>query len=69
MLAAKRERIFNLILPMDNKHDYDKLDDELKTGLHVVFASHYFDVLKELFEIDLSKPQGKGEEKEGNKDD
>lgn len=31
---------------MDNKHDYDKLDDEIKSGLRVTFASHYFDVMK-----------------------
>lgn len=55
VLGAKREGIVNIILPMDNRHDFEKLDEEIKSGINVTFAAHYFDVMKVLFNIDLSQ--------------
>ena len=57
VLAAKREGIMDIILPMDNKNDFEKLDEEIKGGIQVTFAEHYFDVMKVLFEIDLRQEE------------
>lgn len=45
-IAARRVGIFELILPKDNKKDFDKLPDFLKTGLTVNYVDYFTDVIK-----------------------
>ncbi|MNZ64521.1 Lon protease [compost metagenome] len=49
VIAARRQKIFELILPEANRGDFEELPDYLKEGLTVHFASHYADVAKVLF--------------------
>ena len=45
-IAARRVGIKELILPKDNKKDFDRLPDFLKTGITVNFVDYFTDVLK-----------------------
>lgn len=54
VIAARRQKIGNLILPDANRGDYEELPDYLKEGLTVNFAKHYNDVFQVCF---ASKPQ------------
>ncbi|MBD7976287.1 MULTISPECIES: endopeptidase La [Pseudomonas] len=49
VIAARRQKIFELILPEANRGDFDELPDYLKSGLTVHFAQHFADVAKLLF--------------------
>jgi ATP-dependent Lon protease len=49
VIAARRQKIFELILPEANRGDFEELPDYLKEGLTVHFASRYADVAKVLF--------------------
>ncbi|KEF30572.1 ATP-dependent protease La Type I [Marinobacter nitratireducens] len=49
VIAARRQRISNLILPEANRGDYEELPDYLKEGLSVNFAKHYNDVFQVCF--------------------
>ncbi|WP_137889274.1 endopeptidase La [Pseudomonas sp. 2FE] len=49
VIAARRQKIFELILPEANRGDYAELPDYLKAGLTVHFAKRYADVAKVLF--------------------
>lgn len=49
IVAAKRMKIRNIILPLSNKGDFDELPEYIKKGLNVSFAEHYQDVLARLF--------------------
>lgn len=49
VIAARRQRISNLILPEANRGDYEELPDYLKEGLVVNFAKHYNDVFQVCF--------------------
>jgi len=49
VIAARRQKISNLILPEANRGDYDELPDYLKEGLTVNFARHYNDVFQVCF--------------------
>lgn len=49
VIAAKRLKIRNLILPQANKGDFDELPAHIRKGLKVSFAKHYLDVLKGIF--------------------
>jgi len=49
VIAAKRMKIRQLILPNANKGDFEALPDYIKKGLKVSFAGVYTDVLKSLF--------------------
>ncbi len=49
VIAARRQKIFELILPEANRGDFDELPDYLKSGLSVHFAQHFADVAKLLF--------------------
>ena len=44
LIAAKRLGIKTIILPFDNKRDYDELTRSVKTGIKVYFAKTYKDV-------------------------
>jgi len=49
VLAAKRENVKKVILPLDNKEDVDELKDYIKEGLEFEFADSYMQVMKILF--------------------
>ena len=49
VIAARRQKISNLILPDANRGDYEELPDYLKEGLTVNFAKHYSDVFQVCF--------------------
>ncbi|MFB4393225.1 MULTISPECIES: endopeptidase La [unclassified Pseudomonas] len=49
VIAAKRQKIFELILPEANRGDFEDLPDYLREGLTVHFAKRYADVAKVLF--------------------
>ena len=50
VIAARRSRIHELILPEANRRDYDELPEYIRAGLTVHFARHYRDVHKVVFE-------------------
>ena len=49
VIAARRQKISNLILPEANRGDYEELPDYLTEGLTVNFARHYNDVFQVCF--------------------
>ncbi|MEA1080811.1 endopeptidase La [Marinobacter qingdaonensis] len=49
VIAARRQKIANLILPEANRGDYEELPAYLKDGLTVNFAKHYNDVFQVCF--------------------
>jgi ATP-dependent Lon protease len=49
VIAARRQKIFELILPEANRGDFEELPDYLKEGLTVHFAKRFADVAKVLF--------------------
>jgi ATP-dependent Lon protease len=49
IIAARRVGLKNIIIPYDNKHDYDEMPDYLKEGLTMHFAKHFEDVVKLTF--------------------
>ncbi|MFN2360792.1 MAG: endopeptidase La [Marinobacter sp.] len=49
VIAARRQKIGNLILPEANRGDYEELPDYLKEGLTVNFAKQYSDVFQVCF--------------------
>ncbi|MFL1467827.1 endopeptidase La [Marinobacter sp. HN1S83] len=49
VIAARRQKINNLILPEANRGDYEELPDYLKEGLTVNFAKQYSDVFQVCF--------------------
>ncbi|MDN6320233.1 MAG: endopeptidase La [Marinobacter sp.] len=49
VIAARRQKISNLILPEANRGDYEELPDYLREGLTVNFAKHYNDVFQVCF--------------------
>ncbi|MCE8022424.1 endopeptidase La [Halomonas sp. MCCC 1A11036] len=51
IIAARRSKIFEVILPEANRRDYDELPDFLKEGMTVHFAKRYRDVAKVAFGI------------------
>ncbi|WP_228766912.1 endopeptidase La [Thiomicrorhabdus heinhorstiae] len=51
VIAAKRIGIRELILPEDNRKDYQELPDYLKSDLDVHFAKHFDDVARLTFNI------------------
>lgn len=59
IIAARRVGIKTLIIPFDNRHDYDEMPDYLKEGLTLHFAKHFEDVVKLTFmprpKVSLSK--------------
>jgi len=49
VIAARRQKIFELILPEPNRGDFEELPDYLREGLTVHFAKRFADVAKVLF--------------------
>lgn len=64
IIAARRVGIKNIIIPFDNKHDFDEMPDYLKEGLTMHFAKHFEDVVKLTFmprtKVSLSKRPSDG---------
>lgn len=50
VIAARRQSIFELILPEANRGDYEELPAYLKEGMTLHFASRYEDVARVLFD-------------------
>ena len=49
VIAARRQAIYELILPEANRGDYEELPDYLTKGMTIHFASHFRDVAKRIF--------------------
>jgi len=64
VIAAKRIGIKELILPDDNRKDFNELPDYLKEGLTVHFAKHFDDVARLTFPIRAKSPALKRYEQE-----
>jgi ATP-dependent Lon protease len=48
-LAAKRVGVKNIILPIDNRKDFEELQDSIKNGLNVSYADYFIDILKVVY--------------------
>ncbi len=48
-IAAKRVGITDIILPLDNKKDFEDLEDYIRKGITVHYADYFGDVLKAAF--------------------
>jgi len=48
-IAARRVGIYTLIVPKDNKKDYERLPDYIREGVTVHYADYFDDVLKVAF--------------------
>jgi ATP-dependent Lon protease len=52
IMAANRSNIKTVILPLNNRKDYENLPDQLKMGFDAVhFASDYQDIFKVAFDV------------------
>jgi len=49
VLAAKRENIHNIIVPSENKRDWEELPTYLRKGVHVHFVDDYKQVYQLVF--------------------
>ncbi|WP_372370973.1 endopeptidase La [Candidatus Uabimicrobium sp. HlEnr_7] len=49
MIAAKRVGITTIILPLENKKDFEELPEKIKEGIDCHFADYFSDVLKVVF--------------------
>ncbi len=60
-IAARRVGITNLILPEDNRKDFDELQDYIKEGISVHYADYFDDVLQVAYpESDFWKIEKEG---------
>lgn len=50
VIAARRAGVTTVLMPADNRRDYDELPDYLKDGLTPHFATSFDDVLAVAFE-------------------
>jgi ATP-dependent Lon protease len=50
VIAARRAKIMELILPHANRRDFEELPDYLREGINVHFARNYRDVFETVFE-------------------
>lgn len=50
VIAARRSRIMEVILPEANRRDYEDLPEHIRNGMTAHFASHYRDVFRIVFE-------------------
>lgn len=55
VIAARRQGITQLVLPEDNRRDFDELPDYIREGMAVHFASRYEDVFQVAFATSASK--------------
>lgn len=50
VIAARRAKIMELILPHANRRDFEELPEYLREGINVHFARHFRDVFETIFE-------------------
>ena len=55
LIAAKRLGIKTVILPFDNKRDYDELTTSVRRGIKIHFAETFSDVSEIVFKGALNK--------------
>jgi len=48
-IAARRVKIRELILPRENRKDFEELPDYLRTGIFARFADYFGDVLEIIY--------------------
>ncbi len=49
VIAARRSKIMELILPEANRGDYEELPEHIRQGLKVHFVSHFREVVRQVF--------------------
>jgi ATP-dependent Lon protease len=49
VIAARRNKVMELILPEANRGDYEELPEHVTQGISVHFVSHFRDVVKQIF--------------------
>ncbi|MCS7029292.1 MAG: endopeptidase La [Bacteroidia bacterium] len=49
ILAAKRNRIYNVVIPMDNHDMLKELNSEILEGMNIIQVKHAFEVVEHLF--------------------
>ncbi|MEZ5671114.1 MAG: S16 family serine protease [Thiotrichaceae bacterium] len=49
VIAARRVKIYDLILPHANKRDFEDLPDYIREGVQVRFVKQYFEVAEILW--------------------
>ncbi len=59
VIAARRQNIMELILPEDNRRDFDELPDYIREGITVHFARQYDDVYNVAFKAGAKKSSPK----------
>ncbi len=52
-IAARRAGVFEIILPSENKKDFDELPDHIRNGITVNYAVYFKDVLKFIYGEEL----------------
>ncbi len=55
VIAARRVNVMELIVPKNNKADFDRLPDYIREGITVHYADFFDDVLKVAFDDDKKK--------------
>merc|ERR1719199_1384850 len=56
-IAARRENVGMIVLPMSNQADYMELKPNLRAGLTAHFVDHYDDVYRLAFDADSGVPE------------
>jgi ATP-dependent Lon protease len=51
VIAARRSKIMELILPEANRGDYEELPEHIRQGLKVHFVSHFREVVRQVFRV------------------
>ncbi|MEA3274887.1 MAG: S16 family serine protease [Pseudomonadota bacterium] len=57
LIAARRAGIKEIILPQDNRGEFDEVPEHVRKGLSVHFASRFEDVVPHLFQGKKKKAQ------------
>jgi len=52
-IAARRSGVFHIILPLENKKDFEELPEYIKKGLQVSYADYYKDIFNIAFDPDV----------------
>jgi Lon-like ATP-dependent protease len=59
VIAAKRSGVTRVLLPDDNRRDWDELEAQIKEGVVPTFCKEYRDVFKAVFETGAKKTKAK----------
>lgn len=63
VLGARRDGVYSLIFPMENKREVEELETEVKEGVDFVFVENYGDVMKEALGVSLNEIKHSNETK------